>query len=106
MSLSEPQTYELRAAKIANQKLEYYSQLANQEAAQAVDQNLFIHLSLAQILQNLSKTLVEIITDLANGQASSYTGLMQTLFSGDRMLYLGLLVILIAFSIYVIDLSS
>lgn len=106
MSLSEPQTYELRSAQIANQKLEYYSEIANQEAKQTVDNSLFINLSLAQILHNLSKTLVDIITDFANGKASNYTGFTQTLFTGDRMMYLGLLLLLISFSIYVIDLTG
>jgi hypothetical protein len=80
--------------------LTYYTLRANNKRT---DQVLFADLTLKQIIQNISRTFVDIINDLVSGQVQTKEQFIMTFFGGDRMIYIGTLLVLIAFIIFITD---
>jgi hypothetical protein len=104
MSTPDPQTFERKVLEAETQKLSYYTEKANTEAAQQKKENLFIHLSVKEILMNLSRSFVNILNDLmAPGGTSN---IISILTKEDRLIYVGLILLFIALSIYLIDITG
>jgi hypothetical protein len=108
MAMAESQTFERKVLETENKNLTYYTEKTNKEAIQQKTENLFINLSIKEILINLSKTFVGILNDLLTPGNLSLTGgrIIDILFKEDRMIYVGLLILFISFSIYLIDITS
>jgi hypothetical protein len=66
--------------------------------------NLFIHLSIFEILKNTSKTLIKIIDDLLNYKIYNMKDVLTIFTKDDRLIYLGIIMLFISFSLYIIDL--
>lgn len=108
MSLSHPENmaYEQHVLKGEQKQLKYYAERSNQQQEQHEQDQLLVNMSIKQILMNWSQTFVNILTDLATGQITGVRSLITTLFKEDRMIYVGLTMILIAFSMYIVDITS
>jgi hypothetical protein len=91
-----------RAVELNEQDaLTYYTQRANTRRSDS--QVLFVDLTLKQIIRNMSQTFVEILNELVSGQVQTKEQLVMTFFKGDRMVYIGTLLVLVALVIYVSD---
>jgi hypothetical protein len=97
----DPNSYTRRVQEIGKETLEYYTDAANDVRKQSIESGLFTNLSLKQIANNMSVTFVGIIDDIIEGKRS-----YSELFRQDRIIYIGLLAILIGLAIYIIDLTS
>lgn len=109
MSTSEPesQTFERKVINAENQKLTYYTEKANKAAAEQKTENLFINLSVKEILSNLSAAFVGILNDLMTPETPlSVSTVLHILTKEDRLIYVGLVLLFVAFSIYLIDITG
>ena len=85
------------------------SKLENEKNIEEKINNRFYNLSLKQILQNLSKTLIKIINELSiffEKKNKDYQELIIIFTKEDRMIYVGILFIILSLSIYFIQISS
>lgn len=87
-------------------QLVYYSEKANTKTYDQHDDELFINMSIRDIILKLSHTMVEIINDITVGRIQDTRSAVHVLFGGDRMIYVGLLFVFFAFSMYLIDVTS
>jgi hypothetical protein len=88
------------------QKLTYFADTSNNKKHDQEDDKLFINLSVAQILLNISSTVINIINDITNGHIKDFQSLARIFFVADRAIYVGIILLFIAFSIYIIDITS
>jgi len=58
------ETFQKKVQALEKQKLTYYTEQTNSIVADDRKENLFIHLSLKQIIMNISKTFIGILDDL------------------------------------------
>ena len=100
------QNYERLVHKNEEQQLAYYSEKANIEKNTNEDERLFLNMSIRDILKGVSVTFIDVINDLVSGKAKNSKDLIKILFKGDRMIYVGVITILIAFGIYIVDITS
>lgn len=108
MSLTHPENmaFEQRVLEGEQEQLHYYAERSNQKQANDKRDQLLVNLSIKQILSNWSQTFVDILTDLTTGQVTGVRSLLKVLFKDDRMIYVGLTLVMIALSIYLIDITS
>lgn len=99
-------SYQRKVEQHENDQLTYYTQRANVEQEQEETGKLFVNLSVKQIIQGLAQTIIDIVNDLVSGEIKDAKGLVAIFFYGDRMIYLGVLLVLVAFSVYLIDITS
>ena len=102
--ITKDQSYESKVTDIEGKKLQYYTE--NAQSAQRAEKKVFTDLSLKTIFQNVSFTLIAIINDILAGQIKKPSDVIMVLFKEDRMIYLGLIIMTIAFCIYIIDITS
>ena len=101
-----PGSYEKMVEQHEDEKLTYYRERSNLEQESATEDRLFVNLSLTEILRGMSQTFIDIINEIVSGKIGSAKDLLITLFHGDRMIYTGVLLVLIAFAIYVVDITG
>ena len=88
--------------KVLQNVLNYYTEKSNLEQERDVDHAVIYNLSLKKILENMAKTLIGLLDDILNGHIHTINDVLK----GDRVLYLGLIMVLIAFCVYLIDVTS
>ena len=106
MSVPTIQSYERKVEQDENDKLVYYSEKSNQKNEELEEEKLIINLSIKQILNGMSNTFIEILNELVSGKILNLNQLIVSLFKGGRMIYIGILLVIIAFFIYVVDITS
>ena len=106
MSTSDSQLFEKRVMEREGQRLAYYSEKARQEETKKIDDSLFINLSVMQILTNISVTFADILNDILNEGIKGPQDLVRILGRGDRLIYTGLIILLISFAFYIIDITN
>lgn len=106
MSLSHPDnmTFKHHVLKGEQEQLQYYNEKSNM--IQMQQDQLLINLSIKQIMVNWSQTFVNILTDITSGKVNDVNDLIIILFKEDRMIYIGLTLIIVAFGIYIVDLTG
>lgn len=103
MALANDQAYEQHVESNEYHKLRYYTEKANLKREEYTEDNLFINLSLREILGKLSSTFIDILTELTTVKITSIKDIVIIFFTGDRMIYIGLMLLIIAFFIYLLD---
>ena len=98
--------YERMVEVHEGEQLTYYRDQANQSQESDERSKLFINLSISEILRRISQTFIDIIDELVTGKVYNVTSLLTALFRGDRMIYVGILLVMIGFAIYIADLAS
>ena len=104
MSLN--QSYERKVQEHEGTKLTYYSDIGNKEQTEDEEEKLFVNLSLKELLQGISETIIAIINDLVSGNVRDVESLVLVIFKKNRMVFLGLILVFIAFCVYLIDITS
>lgn len=99
-------SYERAVEQHETDRLTYYTQRSNQSQDQQESEKLFVNLSLVEIIQGMSRTFIAIINDIVAGEVRSPSQLVIALFKGDRMMYIGTLLVLCAFAMYVVDITG
>ena len=99
-------SYERKVLEHEGTKLTYYSEVSNKTQADDEDKKLFVNLSIKELLQGISMTFIAIINDLVSGEVKDFKSFLLVIFKQNRMIYLGLILVFIAFCIYLIDITS
>lgn len=98
--------FEIDSLREEQRRLNYFTDKTNEERKQVQEQELFINLSLISIFRNLSATIISIINELLEvTQDSRLNDIVLIFVKGDRLVYIGLLILIIALSLYIIDIS-
>jgi hypothetical protein len=99
--------FELNTLKQQYRKLKYYSDTADSELAQKEEEKVFINLSLVELFRNLSVVIISIINELlAINDKTTFADLVYIFVREDRLVYLGLLIMMIAFAIYIVRITE
>ena len=99
--------FELAAMKDEQRRLTFYSDKTNSELNQAQEQELFINLSLVTLFQNLSATLISIMNELLEiNQDTRLDDIILIFVRQNRLVYLGILLVIIALALYIVDITS
>lgn len=105
-SPTEDKTYERAVAQHERDQLVYYTKKADTDQGTEEDNKLFANMSLKQIIKGISQTFIDIINEIVSGEIKTLSHLVVTLFREDRMIYVGVLCVMIAFAFYMIDITS
>jgi hypothetical protein len=89
-----------------NQKLIYYTEKHNQEQTNNRLDNLILNLSLSQIFKNWSLALISILEDLTEKEINNWREFVIILTTKNRIIYLGITLLMIAMAIYIFDITS
>ena len=100
------QSYERAVHQNEADKLEYYTTKINNDIEDKADDTHFVNLSVKQILKGISLTFISIINELVSGEIRDVNGLIMSLFKGNRMIFISVILVMIAFSIYLVDITS
>ena len=97
--------------KIAEQYNELYSKQfnTNAEVKKIIENKKIFNLSLNDLFKNASITFSELLNDLViyyNQENKTINGFFLIFTEQQRLIYLGLLIILLAFSLWLIDISK
>ena len=96
---TESTLFKRNVIKKGKERIDFFTQRDNQDKIiKGRDKQIF-NLSLKEILENLSQTVIDLLTDIISGNIHS----IGDLFKGDRILYLGILLFFVAMAIYIID---
>jgi hypothetical protein len=99
--------FEVDSMKQDQRRLTYFSDEANIQNEQKQEDELFINLSLVTLCRNLSATIIAMINDLlAINQNTRLNDIILIFVKGDRLVYLGILMVMIALSIYIVDITT
>jgi hypothetical protein len=99
--------FELKSMEEQQRRLKYFTDTTNEEQSQTQEREVFINLSLVELFQHLSTTIIVIINELLSMTAeTTFSDLVYIFIRGDRLIYLGLLTILIAVGVYLVDVTS
>jgi hypothetical protein len=107
--LSQPQLneYEIKSMEEQQRRLKYFTDTTNEEQQKTQEQQLFYNLSLANILSKLSSTIISIINELlAINQETQFNDVIYIFVKEDRLIYLGILFIIISIAMYLIDVTG
>ena len=99
--------FEMDSMRDELRQLHYYSDKTNEELKQTEEQELFINLSLVSLFKNLSVTIISIINELLEiTEETQLDDIILIFVKYDRLIYIGFIFIIIALSIYIIDVTS
>jgi hypothetical protein len=99
--------FEIDNLREQQRRLNFFTDKTNEERKQAQEQEVFINLSLVQLFRNLSQTIIQIINDLLEvNQETPMTDVILIFIKRDRLIYVGMVFLIIAFSIYIINATS
>jgi hypothetical protein len=107
--LSPPQRteFEVRSMEEQQRRLRFFTDTTNEEKQQEQERQLFINLSLVSLFNNLSSTIISIINELvAITKETQLNDIIYIFIKDDRLVYIGLLFVIIAIAIYLIDVTS
>lgn len=107
--LSQPELneYEVKAMEDQQRRLKYFTDTTNEELQQKYEQDVFINLSLVNLFSKLSMTIISIINELLEiDKDTQFNDFVLIFVKDDRLIYLGMLFIMISLAIYLIDITS
>jgi hypothetical protein len=102
---TDSETFQRKVLETENQKLTYYTEKANKSASEEKTENLFINLSLKQIFINLTTAFVGILNDILT-PGFEFRNILSVLTKEDRLIYVGMVILFVSFSIYLIDITG
>ncbi len=98
--------FEIQSMQDEQRRLTYYSDKTNEELIQVQEQELFINLSIVRLFQNLSATIIAIINEILEvNYDTTFEDFVLIFVKGNRLVYLGMLLIMIAVAIYIVDIT-
>lgn len=108
-TMSQPQLteYELKSIQSQREKLKYFTDTTNDEVVKQHEHELFTNLSLSSIFTKFSTVIISIINQLlAIDKNTSASDIVYIFIRDDRLIYIGLLLMIIALCIYLVDITQ
>lgn len=97
--------FQKKAINDEEQKLKYYTIEANQENDLNRNRTMFLNLTVLEVLQKISQTVIDILNEIVNSSVLTFKDLFLILTKDDRIIYLGLILVLLSIFVYLIDIS-
>jgi hypothetical protein len=92
------------------QKLNYYTVKENKENSKKEAKRTIENMTIIEIFQNISITFNKIIGEILNmendGMTVTVYNILNIFFKEDRALYIGLVILLTALGIFIVDITS
>ena len=92
------------------QKLNYYTEKENKENSKREAKRTIENMNIIEIFQNISITFNKIIGEILNMESDGMTvtvyNILNIFFKEDRALYIGLVILLTALGIFIVDITS
>jgi hypothetical protein len=92
------------------QKLNYYTVKENKENSKREAKRTIENMNIIEIFQNISITFNKIIGEILNMESDGMTvtvyNILNIFFKEDRALYIGLVILLTALGIFIVDITS
>lgn len=99
--------FEIESIRDEQRRLNYFTDKTNEELNQVPEQELFINLSLVSLFRNLSRTIIAIINELLEiNEQTQFNDIVLIFVKGDRLIYLGMLLIMIALAVFIIQITQ
>lgn len=107
MSQSQLTEFETKAMEEQQRRLKFFTDKTNEELQQKQEEELFINLSLVQLFSKMSSTIITIINELLEiNQETRFNDILYIFVKENRLIYIGMLFVIIALAIYLIDVTS
>lgn len=107
VSQPELNDYEIKALEDQQRKLTYFTDTTNSERQIKQEKEIFVNLSLVDLFSKLSTTIIAIINELLGiTKDTQFNDILYIFVKEDRLIYIGLLLMIIALCIYLIDITS
>ena len=106
--MSEYTHQQLDAITRERKKLKTFTLQANDEEDNKETEKLLVNLSVKDILSKVSKTINDIINDILTLKSGTnlLSELLTIFFGKGRLIYISIIVVFLALSVYFIDISS
>lgn len=99
--------FEMKSMEEQQRKLNYFSDTTNTEINQQQEEELFINLSLSNLFSKMSSTIIVIINELIKiNSKTTFNEILYIFIKNDRLVYIGILLVIIAFAIYLVDITG
>jgi hypothetical protein len=102
----DSKSYERVVEQHEEDRLTHYTQRATLEQEKEITDHLLVNMSITEIMTGVSQTIIEIINEVVSGEIKTLKQLAISLFKGERMIYIGVLTVMIAFAFYIMDLTG
>jgi len=107
MSQDQLNDHEIKAMEDQQRKLKYFTDTTNEEQQQQQERELFINLSLVTLFSKMSSTIIDIINELLQiTRDSQMNEIIYIFIQKDRLIYLGMLFVIISIAMYLIDVTQ
>lgn len=107
--LSQPELneFEIKSMEEQQRRLKYFTDTTNEEQQQQQEKEVFINLSLVTIFSKLSTTIITIINELLEiNNETRFSDIIYIFVKDDRLIYLGILFVIISIAIFLIDITG
>ena len=94
--------YQLKTIMAENRKLKYFTDTANIENLENQHHEVFINLSLVELTKKFVQSMIDILDDLTKMNGFDLKNIISILIRGDRLIYLGILFLIIGLSMVLI----
>ena len=99
--------YEIDTLSTEQRRLKYFSDKTNDENNEKTQKETFINLSIVEIFRRLSQVIIAIINDLIIVNKNTPKSEIILIFTKqDRLIYIGLLILIICLSMYIVDITN
>lgn len=107
ISQDERTEAEMKSMEEQQRRLNYFTTTTNEELQQQQEKEVFINLSLVQLMSKMSATIIAIINELlAITKDTEFSEIIYIFIKEDRLVYLGILLFMIALAVYIIDITG
>lgn len=95
---------EISSIEDQQRRLNYFAETAEKENT---NENVFVNLSIKDLLRNFAQTMIHIINELLEiNRNTTFNDILLIFIKNDRLISVGLLMVMIGLSIYIIDITS
>lgn len=99
--------FEQKAKEDQQRRLKFYTDTTNKELQEKQEKEIFINLSIVQLFQKMSSTIINIINEILDIKTdTTFNDIIYIFIKEDRLIYIGMLCIIITLSLYLIDVTS
>lgn len=107
ISQDERTEAQMKSMEEQQRRLNYFTTTTNEELQQQQEKEVFINLSLVQLMSKMSATIIAIINELlAITKDTEFSDIIYIFVKEDRLIYEGILLVIIALAIYLIDVTG
>lgn len=90
---------------LENEKLKHYTIEANSDKEEETESKIIYNMTVVEIFRKLSQTINAVINELFEPGLTARK-FVETLVKEDRLIYIGILILIVMFGLYIVDITS